>query len=707
MATLEELVVTLVAETSGLRAELNAAAKATSNATEKMDSAIQAFSDNSSKNIGFFETSMATMAGFLASEAVLGAFGLVKDAAQFLGDQLLKGGESAIAQEKALTRLANSLALTGQYSTAAQADLQKFADTMEAETGIADDVVASNLAVLSSITRLSSEGLKQAQKAAIDFSAAMGIDLESATRLVAKGVEGNVEAFKRYGITVTEGASKSENLTNILKALASTQGAAAGATQTFDGLLKQVHNSFGNYFEELSNAVVQNEAFKSVLSEVAKIFTANTEEAKANSQALKEMAGESLVAVINGMATFATIMDAVVKVGKVVYDILRADMDAIFALGLAAKQISEGDFSGAFDTMKSVVTDTVKTIQTDLNADTLFGNMAVTLMQVGSAAEQGLAKVKEGADGIVEPTVKATAAVRELTAAEKERQDNLRNFAKGLADQTTALDSEYKFQQELTKQNLDLELTNIGDNNQMKYDAQAQFFSDSQQQLLDQQATEDANLLASRSVQGANQETYNNARTALDKKQALDSQALTNARRKFEQEADKQKIADLQSTFSTISTLASSNNKTLAAIGKAAAITNATIDGYAAIQSSYRVGASVGGPYVGAAFAALAAAATAVNISKIAGVGLKDGMTSVPGNGTADNFPAVLAPNERVVDAGTNQDLKQFLANANGGQGGGNVTIEISLRDELVEFIEAKILERQRIGTSLLQPSVV
>lgn len=51
MANLEELVVSLVAETSGLRAEMANAAKATKDATSKMDDAIQSFSENSSKNV--------------------------------------------------------------------------------------------------------------------------------------------------------------------------------------------------------------------------------------------------------------------------------------------------------------------------------------------------------------------------------------------------------------------------------------------------------------------------------------------------------------------------------------------------------------------------------------------------------------------------------------------------------------------------------
>jgi hypothetical protein len=103
----------------------------------------------------------------------------------------------------------------------------------------------------------------------------------------------------------------------------------------------------------------------------------------------------------------------------------------------------------------------------------------------------------------------------------------------------------------------------------------------------------------------------------------------------------------------------------LFAIGKAAALAQATIDGYAAIQGAYKSGSVIGGPPLGAAFAAAAAAATAVNIAKIAATGLRRGIDSVPGVGTKDNFPAMLAPGERVVPAKTNEDLTEFLSRMN------------------------------------------
>jgi hypothetical protein len=69
--------------------------------------------------------------------------------------------------------------------------------------------------------------------------------------------------------------------------------------------------------------------------------------------------------------------------------------------------------------------------------------------------------------------------------------------------------------------------------------------------------------------------------------------------------------------FDNLSTLMNSGSKKMFQIGKTAAIASALVKGYEAVVSSYAAGAKVGGPIVGAAYAATAAAATAAQIGQI------------------------------------------------------------------------------------------
>ena len=58
-------------------------------------------------------------------------------------------------------------------------------------------------------------------------------------------------------------------------------------------------------------------------------------------------------------------------------------------------------------------------------------------------------------------------------------------------------------------------------------------------------------------------------------------------------------------------------SKKMFEIGKAAATAGAIVDGIAAVQGAYKQGAKIGGPALGAAFAASAAVATLANIKQI------------------------------------------------------------------------------------------
>lgn len=643
MATLEELVVSLVAETSGLRAELNNAAKATKDATSKMDDAIQSFSENSGKSLSFFETTMATTMGFLASQAVLGALGLVKDAVAGMYDELIKGGQAAIAEEVALKRLANSLALSGQYSEQAMSSLTNFTGAMEDQTGIADDVVASNLALLSSLTKLDSNGLQKAQKAAIDMSVALGMDLNQATTLVAKGIEGNVSAFTRYGIKVQEGANKSENLANILKTLeGSFGGAAAGAAQTFGGATKGLGNAWGNLTEELAKTITQNPVVIAMMNVLTDTLKNMTEWVKSSAIEIKQGLAAALIVATESLGALAM------------------GLNALF---------------GSF---------------TDV-----FASAADKMAEFHHAGETAFSAITTSGDTATASIKNQKVAVDELGAA---RKQVLTDFVTGLQDEAAALDSNYQYQNDARAANMEVELAQLETHDTAKFDLlnanleaqQAAMTAFHEQQWNDLEAAHAAGL--------GSESQYQAAKTALAQKQYLETKKIEAEVTKTKQQEEKQREQNMASTLSTISTLASSSSKELAAIGKAAAIAQATMDGYAAVQ---RALASAPPPW-NFALAAAVGVATAANIAKIAGVGLNEGGTIAGGGANMDTVPARLTKGETVVTRDLTDKMNDFFSGNTGSGGAQSIIVELSLKDQLVEFIEAKIIERQNLNISLL-----
>lgn len=127
-------------------------------------------------------------------------------------------------------------------------------------------------------------------------------------------------------------------------------------------------------------------------------------------------------------------------------------------------------------------------------------------------------------------------------------------------------------------------------------------------------ATELEKQAAYLDLKAINEETYA-ARVA-----NIDQQATQN-RQKIEEAKNQALLVGASDFFGNMASLSQSGNKKLAAIGKAAAIIQATMDGYLAVQKAL---AAFPPPFNFAAAAAVGVA-TAANVANIAGIGFSSG----------------------------------------------------------------------------------
>lgn len=135
--------------------------------------------------------------------------------------------------------------------------------------------------------------------------------------------------------------------------------------------------------------------------------------------------------------------------------------------------------------------------------------------------------------------------------------------------------------------------------------------------------------------------------------------------------------------FSGLSSLMNTESRKLFEIGKAAAIANSIVSGIEAAVDSFKFGAKIGGPYVGAAFAAVSAAATLAQIQQIRS-------TSFGGGGSGGGATAAAAT-PAAVNAGGGG------AGTSGGEGQRNISISLTgssfgaggVRDLIAQINEA------------------
>jgi hypothetical protein len=174
------------------------------------------------------------------------------------------------------------------------------------------------------------------------------------------------------------------------------------------------------------------------------------------------------------------------------------------------------------------------------------------------------------------------------------------------------------------------------------------------------------------------------------------------------------RLSNTSQMLGQLVTLQGSKNKEMAALGKAAAIAQATIDGYRAVQAAL---AGPPGPPWSFAIAGVTGAMAAVNVAKIAGVGFQQG--GYTGNMATNKEAGVVHGQEYVFDAAATarigvpaleamrrgSTLSQ-PANNNTGMGGTNVIVrpmpgvymeERRTSTGEIEMIAARVVD-QRAG---------
>lgn len=160
----------------------------------------------------------------------------------------------------------------------------------------------------------------------------------------------------------------------------------------------------------------------------------------------------------------------------------------------------------------------------------------------------------------------------------------------------------------------------------------------------------------------------------------------------------KQELSDQEAFFSAASSLSSAKNAELAAIGKAAAITQIAIKTPPAIASSFEFGTKLGGPVLGFALGAIAATAMGAQAANIAGVKFEQGGI-VPGlNQFGDNVNVRVNPGEVILN---NTQQQELLNIANGRAGNRNDGMLAALVDAIRNQVISVQIEGREIARTI------
>lgn len=203
--------------------------------------------------------------------AALGAIQGIKALVGFFAD----GAKKASEQNDAVSSLNTALALTGRLLPGVSENIQAFSESLERTTKFEGEAILQSAALIQQLARLDSQGLQRATSAATDLASALGIDLSTATTLVAKAATGNISAFSRYGIEIQKGKTDAETFANTLKILESRfAGAGAAAASTFSGQTNQLSKAFDDLGKATGRFITQSPALLTAIKSITE-FTRN------------------------------------------------------------------------------------------------------------------------------------------------------------------------------------------------------------------------------------------------------------------------------------------------------------------------------------------------------------------------------------------------------------------------------------------------
>lgn len=202
----------------------------------------------------------AVAAGMVSAEAVIG---LTRAGIRTLTQFLLSSVDSFSSAEAASRKLEQALRSQSTITPQLVARYGELATQFQKTSVFSDDLVTDMQALLVQVGDVMPSQMEVALKASTDLAAGLGIDLQTATSLVAKAAAGHTETLGRYGITVSDAAIQTKGFDATLEAIESRFGGQASAQlETYAGKVQALANAWDNVKEVVGGALVGDAGFQ-------------------------------------------------------------------------------------------------------------------------------------------------------------------------------------------------------------------------------------------------------------------------------------------------------------------------------------------------------------------------------------------------------------------------------------------------------------
>lgn len=654
----------------------------------KTEQAINKFAANSQKSLekteGSFGSLGTTIAGVFGGGVALKAFDAVLGAIGKIPGAIAGITESGIEAEESTKKLALALAQAGDNSQGTLKEFEDLATSLSQLIGVEDEAVAGALR-LSLQFGATKEQAKQIAIAAADVAASGLIPFDDAVAQLSGSLNGVLPRAFSKSIAGIKGLSE-ESLKSgeAIKIVADRfRDFAAINSNNLSVQIANVGINFRELEETLGKIIARNPAVKALFITINESLKSIGEELKNNGPAIDAFITSFVFGGLRIVQVFADIFDGAARTGAVIKETFNGVAEVVnVAIGVFL------DLGNALD-------DIVRRVET-LDFTGIF-----------KKSEEALTGFKVAGDNLTDaldfskPFLASTVATQNFTnefLKNYEQQklainDKTNAFAEGEAVSQGIAEAELARQQQLV-----FDIAAIKDQ-QATDDLNRQLLVNEGFFTSDLTMAENRQQIVLREIQDrfeAEQRKTtlikdgNEQRLALLKATAERERAVSAATTKFDQDQKKIQQKNTEDSLSIISGLMASSSKELFAIGKAANLANAIINGISAVQNALNT------PFpLNIILPPLVAASAAVNVAKIASAkppAFAEGGV-VPGNSfSGDKVTARLNSGEMVLNDRQQSNLFNLANNG----GSGNIEAAISRLGDRIERMQIVVQANAR-----------
>lgn len=170
--------------------------------------------------------------------------------------------------EKASKQLEIALQNQGIASDDLIKKYKGLAESIQAKTGVDDDAIVSGEAVLQNFLG-QAEASEELLTAMVDLAEKTG-SVESAAEILGRGIAGNTKGLKQFGIEIDATATKEERIALITEQVTQRFGGMAAKANEGTGSVRGLQTSFGNFLEKVGERLAPT--FNVIVASLTKFF---------------------------------------------------------------------------------------------------------------------------------------------------------------------------------------------------------------------------------------------------------------------------------------------------------------------------------------------------------------------------------------------------------------------------------------------------